>query len=395
MKNVLVYYSFGFAPGGAEYLPLALLASLQKKCKVTLAVDVAANIERSCRVFGEGLDIDLSKLQVVQVTPSAYNPRRHSILVSLYRFRKLKRLAKSADACISAANIMDFGRPAHHFINAVAFGDSGFTAFAAGSAAPGRTGALKRAGRFLADSVMRPLLGMRTKRSIICNRRERIYPNSRYVEAKMAEYYGPFNSAVFYPPVAFEPKLADVARDPMKVVYIGRVIPEKRLTEMIEIVGKAREATGLDLRFHIAGRLDQVPSYGNELRAMAAQRSWICLEGALYGEEKERFLLSASYALHAERIEAFGIAVAEYLKAGVVAIVPDEGGSYEVVDNPDLSYHTIGEAAAILARLLTDEPFRSTSRARCAARAKDFSQDAYLARQDKLLGSIVGENKNA
>ena len=44
MKNVLLYYSFGFALGGGEYLPLAFIAALQKTCNLTLAVDVAANI---------------------------------------------------------------------------------------------------------------------------------------------------------------------------------------------------------------------------------------------------------------------------------------------------------------------------------------------------------------
>ena len=120
MKNVLLYYSFGFALGGGEYLPLAFIAALQKTCNLTLAVDVAANIDRSVKAFGTGLGIDLSRLKVVQVTPPNYNPRNHSVFVSLYRFRKLKRLARDADVCLSTASIMDFGKPAHHFINMIA-----------------------------------------------------------------------------------------------------------------------------------------------------------------------------------------------------------------------------------------------------------------------------------
>ena len=390
MKNVLLYYSFGFALGGGEYLPLAFIAALQKVCNLTLAVDVEANIERSVKAFGTGLGIDLSRLRVVQVTPPNYNPRNHSVLVSLYRFRKLKRLAKDADVCLSTASIMDFGRPAHHFINMIAFGDDAFTAFALGNAGSRRLGAVKRAKRFFSDAVLRPLLGMRSKRSIICDSRQHIYPNSQYVAWMMAKYYGPFNSTVFFPPTLFEPKAAEaVGREALKVVYIGRIIQEKRITDLIGIVEKARAATGLPVTFHLAGRVDQSPSYGKTLADMAREREWLKFVGALYGEEKERFLMSGSFALHAERYEAFGISVAEYLVSGNIAIVPDEGGSREVVDSPALSYHTDDEAANILSRLLTDAAFREEQRRHCAERAKTFTRQAYMERQQQLLNEIL------
>ena len=390
MKNVLLYYSFGFALGGGEYLPLAFIAALQKTCNLTLAVDVADNIERSVKAFGTGLGINLSRLRVVQVTPPNYNPRNHSVLVSLYRFRKLKRLARDADVCLSTASIMDFGKPAHHFINMIAFGDDAFTAFALGNTGSPRLSAMKRARRFFSDSILRPLLGMRTKQSIICDNRQHIYPNSQYVAGMMARYYGPFNSTVFFPPTLFEPKSAESGgRDPLKVVYIGRIIQEKRITDLIGIVEKARAATGLPVTFHLAGRVDQSPAYGEQLTAMAREREWLKFVGALYGEGKERFLMSGSFALHAERHEAFGISVAEYLVSGNIAIVPDDGGSREVVDTPALSYHTDDEAANILSRLLTDSTFREEQRRHCAERAKTFTRQAYMERQQLLLNEIL------
>ena len=38
MKSVLLYYSFSFALGGGEHLPLSLIASLQKMGNVTVAL---------------------------------------------------------------------------------------------------------------------------------------------------------------------------------------------------------------------------------------------------------------------------------------------------------------------------------------------------------------------
>lgn len=390
MKNVLLYYSFAFSLGGGEYLPLSFISALQKTCNLTVAVDLACNFERSYAAFGEGLDIDRTKLKLVQVTPPGYDPKRHSGRTSLYRFRQLKRLARSADVCISTACIMDFGRPAHHFINMIDFGDDDFTAFALGGAGRARGGLLERARRFVSDGIVRPLLGMRSKRSIIRDRRQHIYPNSMFVEKLMTAYYGPFNSTMFYPPTLFETRTdASDSRDPLKIVYIGRIVPSKRLEELVAVVEKARALSGLGFTFHVAGRLDQTPAYGKMLESMALERPWLKLRGALYGEEKERFLTSGSYALHAERDEAFGIAVAEYLVSGLIPVVPDEGGTTEIVNSAELAYRTPDAAADILARLSSDGSFRERMRAHCAERAAHFTRGAYFARQRELLVRIV------
>ena len=390
MKNVLLYYSFSFALGGGEYLPLAFIAALQKMGNLTVAVDQACNFERSYKAFGTDLGIDLSRLRIVQVTPPDYDPRRHNVLASLRRFRRLKQLARRSDVCISAASIMDFGKPAHHFINMLAFGDDAFTAFVHGKSSRAGGGTMAKAKRFFSNSILRPILGMRSKRSIICDRRQHIYPNSRYVEELMKSFYGPFNSKVFYPPTLFEAEHDAAARDPLKVVYIGRIIPEKRIEDLVAIVEKARAVTGLDITFHVAGRLDQTPSYGRKLDTMAEERDWLKFVGALYGEEKARFLTSGSYAIHAERDEAFGISIAEYLASGLIPIVPDEGGTPEIVDSRALTYRTNEDAAQILARLLSDAGFRENQRRHCVERAKLFSREAYLERQGELLAEIVG-----
>ena len=387
MKKVLIYYSFAFSLGGGDYLPLAFAAALQDVCNLTMAVDSAANIEKSSKVLG--IDIDMSKVKVIQVTPPGYEPKKHTIMHSLYRFRKLKRLAKDADVCISTASIMDFGKPSHQFINMLAFGDDDFTAYIQNPSLPVRTGIFKRIKRFFSEAILRPFLGMRSKRSIICDKREHIYPNSIFVENRMKSFYGPFNSSVFYPPTLLETKSDNTVRDPLKVIYIGRIIPEKRIEALVDIVEEARAITGLDIKYHVAGRLDQTPSYGKKLSKMAEERNWLKFIGALYGEEKERFLLSGSYAIHAERLEAFGISIVEYLNAGNIAIVPDEGGTPEIVDSPALAYHTDADAAKILARLITDDAFRKEQQHHCAERARFFSREAYLRRQHELIERIL------
>ena len=388
MKKVLLYYNFSFSFGGGDFLPLSFIAELQNTCDLTVALDKADGLRQAAEIYG--ITIDPSAFKVEQVTPKGYDIKRHNAYLSLYRARRLKKLARKADLCISLSNITDFGRPAHHFMNMLAFGDNAFTAYVKSGSKTSRKG-LSGTFRSVAGSIFRAILGMRTKSRIIRDPKERVYPNSRFVERLMTEFYGPFNSTVFYPPTLFAVRDPSVRRDPLKVVCIGRILREKRITDIINIVRRARILSNQDLTLHIAGRIDQEPAYGETLRKIALQERWVVLAGALYGKEKEEFLTSGTYAVHAERDEAFGISVAEYLVAGLVPVVPDEGGSCEVVSNPDVTYHTNEDAAQILARLLADADFRIRQQTSCAARAKFFSRDAYLDRQRELLRRILAD----
>ena len=376
MKRVLVYFTqFDRALGGSEFTPLAFISELQKNCEVTLALNWKSDVARAAETLG--IPVDASRLAVRYVKPENRLLRKLDAVLPFYRTWCLKKLAKEADLCISTANIFDFGRPAHHFIYLLRnFGDNAFCDRLAGRPALRGTALLRRKLRTaLAEHFLRPLLGVRSTRKILADPRERIYPTSHYVEKVMRDFYGDFTSTVFYPPTVWESSGPPPERDPLRVVALGQLFPEKRLGEIIGIVERARELSGLDLKLSLGGpRIDTV--YVRKLEAAAAEKSWITLPGALYGEAKEQFLRSASYAVHAERDEAFGISITEYLKSGLVPIVPDEGGACEIVGTPALSWHTIEDGAKILARLTTDARFREEQIRFCAARAGLFTKQA-------------------
>lgn len=178
-------------------------------------------------------------------------------------------------------------------------------------------------------------------------------------------------------------------RNPLLAIYIGRIFPPKRLTDIVAIVERARELSGKPLELHMAGKLTPIP-YVELLKGMAAERPWFKLVGPAYSKDKEQFMLSATFALHTERDEAFGIAIAEYLKAGIIPIVPDVGGPREIVANDALVFRTNEEAAQLLARLLADDAFREEQRRRCAKRSQAFTCAAYTARQKALIEKIIG-----
>ena len=391
-KRALIYFThFAASIGGSEYLPLLVIASLQRRgVDVTLALNWRSEIECASRLAG--VPIDMDALKVVLVKPKSALLRKIDASYPFCRTRRLKRLAKDADICISCANMVDFGKSAHHFVFLLRhFGDNAFNDYF--MKAPPLTGlalAKRRLRTFVAERFLRPLLGFRSSRSLLADPREHIYPNSLYVEKTMRDFYGPFTSEVFYPPTVFEFGAAATERDALAVVCLSRIIPEKRVLEIVEAVEMARAKSGLALRLRIGGQLEPPTAYTAAVRKCAEERDWVELAGALYGADKEKFLLSASFAMHAERDEAFGISVVEYLKAGLVPVVPDGGGAREIVDNPDLTFSTTEDAANIIARLATDAAFAARQRERCRERALRFSRDEYMRRQEELLDRILG-----
>ena len=392
MKKILIYFTqFKRILGGSDYLPLLLISELQKEHEVTVALDWKSDI--ACCSEQSGIHVDLSRLKVEYVKPKNSFLGKLDSIIPFYRTWRLKALAKQADICISTINMFDFGKPAHHFVYVLRhFGDNAFNDYFMHAPEKHGLARLKQKLRtLLGEYILRPLLGVRSTRKILADPREKIYPNSFYVERVMREFYGPFNSTVFYPPTVFEATQENVNRNPLKVAYMGRLFPEKKIVEIIGVVEKARELTGLNLEMHIAGHLDPTP-YVEKLKRIAEEKPWVHLAGPLYSAEKEQFLLGATYAIHAERDEAFGIAVAEYLKTGLLPLVPDEGGTPEIVDNPELTYTDFDAAARILARLLTDEPFRTAQLQRCRERAMRFTMQTYMDSQKRLLEEIFGKN---
>lgn len=394
MKKILIYFTlFPSAPGGSEFLPLSFISELQKTCDVTLVLEKESDIESNSKQLGISIDID--KLTTVVIKPCCQFISKLDKIIPFYRTWHLKRLAKDKDICISCSNMMYFGKPAHHFIFQMnLFNDEAFSDFIFHrSPSTGLEKCYRKIRKILAEYILRPLLGVHSIRKILSNSHEHIYPNSFYVDKMIRNFYGSINSRVFYPPTIFDFNTQDIVRDPLRVVCLGRIDPEKRIGDIIEIVILARNLSRMDLKLYIGGGAQpNCKNYMNELKENTSKYDWIVWQGEVYGKAKEAFLLSGTFAVHTRRDEEFGISVAEYLKAGLVAIVPNEGGSCEVVNSPDLSFDTNEKAAMILARLLSDTVFFQKQRCHCTERATYFSRDEYLKRQKTLLNNIINSN---
>ena len=174
MTKVLVYYNFSYPLGGGDYLPLTFISELQNMSSVTLAVDSRAGFERALQCFD--VHIDKSRINIAQLMPQGYAASRHTFVHSFIRNVRLKKLARNADICISASNIIDFGRPAYHFINFLIGVDAKFR-FITDHVNPPRTSVAQQFKHFLSETILRSFLNVRSKRKIIHDPREHFYPS--------------------------------------------------------------------------------------------------------------------------------------------------------------------------------------------------------------------------
>lgn len=105
--------------------------------------------------------------------------------------------------------------------------------------------------------------------------------------------------------------------------------------------------------------------------------SRVMLPGTLSRGEVAWAMDNASVFVLPSRVEPFGIVVLEALRAGVPTVVSSRGGASEIVrhDREGLVVdpHNVGELAAAITRLLSEEKLRQRLAVAAVDRAKDFA----------------------
>lgn len=393
MKTALVYFSqisrtVGHV-GGSEMLLFLIVQELQRRgYDVTVALQGGGDVVAGSRDYG--VTIDAAALKVLHLSEGG---RFLSLLDRHLKFLwqlRLRRLGPKYDVCISCANVVDFGRAGVHFIYMLTLDEAFKEHFWKEN-----TSFIRRVRLWCVcarDAIVKAMFGVRSVGRIVRDSREFVLPNSDFVRRCIDDYYGSKVHAAFYPPTVFEPSRVQHLESEERgmdndVGYIGRFEPEKRIQALIGIVKDARDRSGANFRLRLAGKCPDT-DYGREIEALATEYDWVKLEGTLYGDQKAAFIASCKFAIHGCKVEAFGISITEYLKAGLVPIVPKEGGSGEVVGLDDLTYGDDEDAVEILCRLVRDEAFYNRCVAHCKERALLFAADAYLARQNSLLDEL-------
>jgi len=367
------------ARGGSEATAMWTLEALQDDYDITFVTAASVDWDSLNRAYGTGVKPDRIRLLKAPALPTVDSPLRFSHLQVRYFERYCHRIAGNYDLSLSAYNPLYFGRPAMHLIGDFSFSEEMRKRLYI-------HGAEKFQHR---ESLLRKLyLGagslLEVKKPPLREWGDLVLANSEWSAAQLSAHFGLEGPGVIYPPVILPTAPAGAARDPLSFVCLGRVVPEKELERIIRILGRVRES-GHPVTLQLIGNLDD-SDYSRGLAAsIVPHRDWITPTGFLDLEAKQNLIASCTYAIHACRIEAFGIAVAEMVSMGCVPFVPDTGGAGEIVPFPELQFGDDDEAVAKIIAMLESPERARHFRESLPARMEQFGPGKFMDQLRKVV----------
>ncbi|MCK4816500.1 glycosyltransferase [bacterium] len=111
-----------------------------------------------------------------------------------------------------------------------------------------------------------------------------------------------------------------------------------------------------------------------------------------YKEKKQYFLLDHKYGITAHPNEAFGISVAEIVKAGCIVWVPDRGGQREIVDHTDLVVRDVDDAVDKIKKVLKIREKQEDLQEHLKRQSMKFSVKRFKKEVRKLIRDYFGKD---
>ena len=220
--------------------------------------------------------------------------------------------------------------------------------------------------------------------------------NSSWSASLLKENCGTSCSTVVYPPVLENFPFVSWDNKELSFVMIGRIAPEKRIEWAIEILDAVRQR-GYPVRLHLCGPI-QSDLYGRKIIRLCNHRThWIFLEGIVSGTRKVQILSHCRYGIQTCAAEAFGISVAEMIKAGSIVFAPNNGGQTEILQSPDLLFTDTNDAVDKVCAVLSSSKKQRTLLAHLVTCAETFGADKFKqqslsAIESALLTTSAGHN---
>ncbi len=183
------------------------------------------------------------------------------------------------------------------------------------------------------------------------------------------------------------PKTGTGFHDPMQIIYVGRLIPEKGVQGSIEALAQVKDT--VSFVFLVVGD----GPYRGELEKLAAEKG-LGESVRFLGSRRDvaQLLETSDVFLHMpECEEGFGITVVEAMAAGKVCVVADSGALPEIVTDGVNGFLVEKGNAQALARKIQEIAGKLASeemqkiRTNAVKRAEDFSIQRYSEALDALV----------
>lgn len=366
--------------GGSEATAMWSLHALQDIAKISFTTASPVDWDRLNAVYGTRVDPRKITLLQAPRLPGVASGTKFAFWQRAYFERFCRALPGRYDACISAYNPIRFSQPAIQLIGDFSFDEGARLDLYpnASEQARHRPSLLRR----MYLSVGSQLAGQR--QNGIAGPEDRVVANSRWTAGILDTFFQIQDSPILYPPSPLHAGESSVARDPLAFVCMGRIVPEKEIETVLAILDGVR-AAGHPVTLDLIGQFGD-DAYSKRIRRMAGERSgWVRTPGFLGPVDKGVVFSTRTYGIHACRVEAFGIAIAEMAAAGLIPFVSDDGGVQEIVGSDHLVYAGIDDAVKKIVALLGQPQRLESIRAALRERVARFRPESFA---ENLVGIV-------
>ncbi len=384
-KAVIGHPRLGF--GGSEAVVMWLIEALKGDHEVTVLTTAGWNLAELNASYGTQVRESEVKVRIAPVPRPIRNWSVAALRGACFQ-RFARKIAGDYDVRISAYNPTDWGLPAIHFV-----ADFSWHKELRERLNPLAPGFIYR------DSIVRKAyLGMAAAwgspsgRDLL--RDDVVIANSKWSADLIRQACGASCAAVIYPPVWAEFPQVPWEEKENAFAMIGRIAPEKRIEEAIAILDAVRQR-GHAVRLHLCGQIGN-DLYGREIAKLCTKHAgWIVSEGHVGGERKAQILARCQFGIQTCKAEAFGISVAEMVKAGAVVFAPDSGGQIEILDHPSLLFANANEASEKIDKVLSRPSAQAVLRAHLCQRANLFSARTFMRETQAVFHRMESQREHS
>lgn len=384
-KKIGIFHPRFIAGGGSEARPLWIIETLKNDYEFTLITMGDFNLKRLNKCYGTSLGQD--DFKIISIPIPFLLRKRFDALKSYRLSRYCKKHAAEFDLMISTYNIMDFGRRGIQFITDLSFDDE-----------------LRRKYEFSEYGEERVIYRKSFARSIYLKlgvllsgisenswKKNITIANSHWSGCILNEAYG-IETKTIYPPVLDDFSTTAWNKRENGFVILARIVPLKRIDRLIEIVRQVRKMDN-DVHLHLLGRMDD-SAYGRKIKELAEKNhEWCFLEGLITGQKKNDFINKHRFSISGCVTEAFGIAVAETVKAGCITWVPHGGGQTEIVNHPELIYDDLNDAVSKIAQVLKDDLLQNELQAHLKEQSEKLSIKRFQSEIKNLIDQVLNDSR--
>jgi glycosyltransferase involved in cell wall biosynthesis len=229
-----------------------------------------------------------------------------------------------------------------------------------------------------------------------------VVTNSNFSKRAIEQHYGStVKPVVIYPPVDTDKfqKIALRSEDRENVILVvSRFSPDKQLENIIEIGKILINEIKVDAEIILVGNISTEDlQYLEELKQLIRKYNLDDKVTARVGISFDQLLelmRKSKVYLHPLAGEPFGISIVEAMSAGLIPVVPDEGGYTEFV--PEYyQYHTHQQAADVIGKILiASDNNMQTERTQLSEGVSKFSTKSYKADLRKVIETLLSSKSS-